>query len=195
MTTKRTSDIFRERGGARVAFVSSDNWYLRHNLTTQWECTWKFPEIYFKVIAKKREAKVSMKEDRLLFRKKCNIWFVSCLDCARFHHGRTGYCLRVQVERLQHSDTMGTIKKIKRFVQNHAILFTVLGIIYLVALSPFLLILAVMTIPLFFSFLFVYGFPDSVFLFRFRISFQLCRGCVCRRSVLLRHIPPYQACN
>ena len=46
-----------------------------------------------------------------------------------------------------------------------------------------------------FSFLFVYGFPDSVFLFRFRISFQLCRGCVCRRSVLLRHIPPYQACN
>ena len=169
MTTKRTSDIFRERGGARVAFVSSDNWYLRHNLTTQWECTWEFPKLNFKVKAKKREAKVSMKEVRLLFRKKCNIWFVSCLDCARFHHGRTGYCLRVQVERLQHSDTMGTIKKIKRFVQNHPILFTVLGILYLVALSPFLLILAVMTIPLFLvfcsfmvflivSFSFVFGF-------------------------------------
>lgn len=58
------------------------------------------------------------------------------------------HSLHVQVERLQHSDTIRKIKKIKRFVQKHAILFTVLGIICLVALSPFLLILAVMAIPL-----------------------------------------------
>lgn len=59
------------------------------------------------------------------------------------------YSLCVQVECLQHSDTMRTIKKIKRFLQNHTILFKVFGIICLVALSPFLLILAVVAIPLF----------------------------------------------
>lgn len=83
--------------------------------------------------------------------------------------------LHVQVERLQLSDTMRKIKKIKRFVQNHAILFTVLGIICLVAFSLFLLILAVMAIPLmcvfcsFMAFLVVSSSIVFGFLFNFAV--------------------------
>ena len=70
---------------------------------------------------------------------------------------------------------MKRIKKIKQFVQNHAILFIVLGIISLVALFPFLLILAVMTIPLIFvfcsfmAFLVVSSSFTVVFLFNFAV--------------------------
>ena len=70
---------------------------------------------------------------------------------------------------------MKRIKKIKQFVRNHAILFIVLGIICLVALFPFLLILAVMTIPLIFvfcsfmAFLVVSSSFTFVFLFNFAV--------------------------
>ena len=79
--------------------------------------------------------------------------------------------LQEQVERLQHSDIVRRIKKIKRYIQKHAILFTVLGIIALLTLSPFLLILAVVMAPIFLllvvssSFVFVFLFNFTVVAF------------------------------
>ena len=96
------------------------------------------------------------------------MWIPSCM-VEKLHS------LRVQVEWLQHSDTMRTIKKIRRFLQNHAILFTLLGIICVVALSPFLLILAVVTIPLFFVFcpFMVFLIVSSSFVFGFLFMFAV----------------------
>ena len=90
---------------------------------------------------------------------------------------------------------MRTIKKIKRYVQNHAILFTVLGMICLVPLSPFLVLLTVVTIPLFlvfcsfmaflilsYSFVFGFLFNFTVVVFvRVTSSYRLIRlaiGCI-----------------
>ena len=85
------------------------------------------------------------------------------------------HSLRVQVIRLQHSDTTRKIKKIKRFVQNHTILFTMLAIICLVALSPFLLILAIITTPLFLVFCSFMAFlvVSASFLFGFFFNFAV----------------------
>lgn len=85
------------------------------------------------------------------------------------------HSLLVQVIRLQHSDTTRKIKKIKRFVQNHTILFTMLGIICLVALSPFLLILAVITTLLFLVFCSFMAFlvVSASFVFGFFFNFAV----------------------
>lgn len=90
--------------------------------------------------------------------------------------------LQGQVDRLRHSDAMRKIKKIKRYIQKHCICFTLLGIIALVALSPFLLILAVVMAPLFFlllcslmaflviPFSFVFGFVFNCSLVVFTVA-------------------------
>ena len=51
-------------------------------------------------------------------------------------------------EWIQHSNTMRKIKKSKRYLQKHAMFFTILGIIAFVILSPFLLISLVVMAPL-----------------------------------------------
>lgn len=85
------------------------------------------------------------------------------------------HSLRVQVIRLQHSDTTRKIKKIKRFVQNHTILFTMIGIICFVSLSPFLLILAIIATPLFLVFCSFMAFlvVSASFLFGFFFNFAV----------------------
>lgn len=81
------------------------------------------------------------------------------------------HSLQEQVARLQHSDIIRKIKKVKRYIQKHAILFTVLGIIALLTLSPFLVILAVVMAPMFLllvvssSFVFVLLFNFAVVVF------------------------------
>ena len=85
------------------------------------------------------------------------------------------HSLHVPVKWLQYSDTMRKIKKIKRFIQNHAFLFTVLGIICLVPWSPFLLILAVMAMPFIFVFCSLMAFltVSSSFVFGFLFNFAV----------------------
>lgn len=76
-----------------------------------------------------------------------------------------------QVERLQHSHIMRKIKKIKRYIPRHAMLFAVVGIIILLTLSPFLVVLSVLMVPMFLllavssSFVFIFLFNVTVVVF------------------------------
>lgn len=113
------------------------------------------------------------------------------------------------VERLQHSDLVRKVTRIMHCVQTHPVLFTLLGLVALVVLSPVLVISAILMAPLFFVlcslmallggifvvFLsFLSGFLFNFLLFAVTIAascyivYYIIQGAICRVQKLLTYI-------
>lgn len=85
------------------------------------------------------------------------------------------HSLQEQVEWLQHSHIMKKTKKIKRYIPRHAMLFSFVGIIILLTLSPFLVVLTVLMAPVF---LLLVVSSSFVFLFLFNVAVVVLAGAV-----------------
>ena len=104
------------------------------------------------------------------------------------------------VERLHYSDLGRKIQKVKLFVQNHPVAYTLVGIITLITLSPFLLFTAIIMAPLFFILCSImafiagvlilclsvlFGFFLNTFIFVSAMSVACCiLYCIAHKSVL-----------